>query len=288
MNATAAIEMAWHGAVIPAVAALAAFFAVGWLWPSEAANRYRAGAAFGVGVFVGFVLLPSTKSLVPTQYWEWIPYLGLLAVFAAGVTRAAGVLRGERWTAIYLLSFATALLIVPTWPELVPPRPIQIAFIAAGMTALAALLLPLPDRLPGVAVPWWLMVAAATTSMLVMLEQSETFGWPAALPAGALAGCIAGGLLWKAPVDWGGLVFPYAIVAGGYAYLGAVYPVTPLWMLLVVPIAPLALWLCTVGRWAQPQGIRSFIIQGICVLTPIVIVAALLISRSAGGGAEDW
>jgi hypothetical protein len=178
------------------------------------------------------------------------------------------------------------MLIVPAWPELSPVRPIQVAVMSAGMTALAALLLPLQKRFSGSAFPVWLMVAAAATSVLVMLEQSETLGWPAALPAGGLAGCIAAALFTKAPVDWGGIVFPYAVVAGGYAYLGAVYPVSPLWMLLIVPIAPLMLWICAVGRGAQVQGVRPLIIQGICVLTPIIIVAALLVSRSAGG--EDW
>jgi hypothetical protein len=278
--------LAWHGAVIPAIAALAVFFAIGWLWPSDAARRYCAGAAFAVGVFVGFVLLPSTSSLVPSEYVEWIPYLGLLAAFGAGLTQANGILGFERWAATYVLSFATALAIVPDWPELVPARPIQIAAIAAGMTAFVALLLPLIKRLPGAIIPWWLMVAAGGTSLLIMLEQSETFGRPAALPAGALAGCLAAALFTRAPIEWGGLVFPYSVVAGGYAYLGAIYPVTPLWTLLVIPIAPLALWICAISPWAKTRGPWAFIIQGICVLAPIVIVAAILIGRSAGG--DEW
>jgi hypothetical protein len=217
---------------------------------------------------------------------EWIPYLGVLAAFAAGLTHANGVLGGERWAAIYLVSFAAALLIVPTWPELAPARPIQIAVMAAGMTALVALLLPLLKRLSGAMVPSWLMVAAAATSGLIMLEQSETFGRPAALPAGALAGCIGAALIAKTPVDWRGLVFPFTVIAGGYAYLGSIYPVTPLWMLLIVPIAPLGLWICAVGPWAQMRGLPALILHGICVLTPILIVAAILISRSAGG--DEW
>jgi hypothetical protein len=286
LNASAALQLAWHGAVIPAIAALAAFFTIGWLWPSDVVSRYRAGAAFAVGIFVGFVLLPSTSSLIPSEYVEWIPYLGLLAALAAGLTLANGVLRWERWVAIYLVSFAAALLIVPTWPELAPARPIQIAVLAIGMTTLAALLLPLPERLPGAVVPSWLLVAAAATSGLILLEQSETVGRPAALPAGALAGCIAAATIVKSPVAWSGLIFPYAVVAGGYAYLGAIYPVTPLWSLLIMPIAPLALWISVVGPWAQTSGLRALILQSICVLTPIVIVAAILISRSAGG--DEW
>jgi hypothetical protein len=286
LNSATAIKLAWHGAVIPAVAALVVFFAIGWLCPKDAVNRYRATIAFAAGVFLGFILLPSTTTLVPSQIWEWIPYLGLLAAFITGLTRASGTLRGERWVAIYVVSLVAALLIVPTWPELSPPRPIQVAVMAAGMAALTAVLFPLSRRLPGATFPWWLMVAAATTSLLIMLEQSETFGWPAALPAGALAGCIAAALVTKGPVDWGGLAFPYAVVAVGYAYLGSVYPIPPLWMLLIVPIAPITLWICTVGRWAQVHGIRAFILQAVCVLTPIIVLAATLISRSAGG--DKW
>jgi hypothetical protein len=278
--------LAWHGAVIPAIAAIVTFFLVGWLWPSEAAARYRAGAAFSTGVFVGFVMLPSTKTLVPEQFWEWIPYLGLLAAFTAALTRAQGISRGERCATGLLVALVSALLVVPTWPELVPVRPVQVAAMAVGTFALTALLRPLTSRFPGVVVPWWLMVAAAATSVLILLEQSETFGWPAALPAGALAGCIAAALISKASVDWVGLVLPYAVVAGGYAYLGAVYPVTPLWALLIVPVAPLALWICTVGTWAPARGLRAFVLQGLCVLAPIIVVAVLLIGQSAG--TDDW
>jgi hypothetical protein len=278
--------LAWHGAVVPAVSALVAFFVIGLLWPKEAASRYRSAASFALGVFFGFVFLPSTKLNFPSQYWEWIPFLGVVAAFIAGLTRASGMLRGERWVAIYLVSVVTSLLIVPNWPELSPVRPIQLAAMAAGMTAVTALLVPLAGRLPGPAVPWWLMIAAAATSFLILLEQSETFGLPAALPAGALAGCMAAALVAKGPVEWGGVAFPYAVVAGGYAYLGAVYPMTPLWMLLIIPIAPLGLWACTLGRWAHVRGIRAFILQAICVLTPIIIVAALLVSRSASP--DDW
>jgi hypothetical protein len=286
LNAAAVLELAWHGAVIPAIAALVTFLAVGWLAPGDAGRRYQAVASFAVGVFVGFVLLPSTNSLIPSQYWEWIPWFGLLAALVAGLTKASGVLSTERWLAYYLLASAAALLIVPTWPELSPARPLQIAVLSAAITALAALLIPLPKLLPGVVFPFWLMVAAVATSALVLSEQSETFGRPAALPAGSLAGCIAAAFIGRKPVDWSGLALPYAVIAGGYAYLGAIYPMTPLWPLLVVPLAPVALWICALASWAHTSRARAAVIQAICVLTPIIIVAAVLISRSAGG--DDW
>ena len=287
MNVQTAIDIGLRCGLIPAAAALAVFLAVGWLWAPDVARRYRAGIAFAFGVFIGFVLLPETKTLAPAQFWEWLPHLGVLAAFVAGVTRAAGVTRGERWTAVYLFSAVAAWLIVPQWQELMPPWPVQWVCLAVGMIVLTALLMPLPQRLPGRAFPWWLVLTAATTSVLMMEQVSETFGRLAALPAGALAGCGIATLLSKELVDWRSLVLPFATVVGGYAFTGYVYPTTPVRPMLLLPLAPLALWMCTLEPLARLAGVRAVAFQAICVLTPLLIVAALLFARGGAVGV-DW
>jgi len=286
LNAQTAIEIGLRGGVIPAAAALALFLAMGWLWSSDVARRYRPGLAFGLAVLVGYILLPSTITLVPAQFYDWIPYLGALAAYVTGLTRAGGVLRGERWTAVYLFAPVAAWLIVPRWPELVPAWPAQWAGLAIGIVLLTALLQPLPQRLPGRAFPMWLMLTAAAVSLLVMAEVSETFGRLALLAAGALAGCGIGALMMQEAADWRGLLLPYAIVVGGYAYTGFVYPIEPLWPLLLAPAAPLALWICLWGPLTRVKGARAIALQGACVAVPLVALAAWLLAGT--NDADAW
>jgi hypothetical protein len=279
-----AIEIALRGGIIPALAAVALFILIGWLWPKEVARRYRCGAAFTVGMLIGLVLLPSTTTLAPSQFWHWIPYLGILAAFLSGLTRAEGVTRSERWTAVYVFAPIAAWMIVPKWPELVPTWQIQWAGLSLAIILVTALLYPLPQLLPGRAFPWWL--AAATASVL-LFDQSETFGMLAALPAGALAGCAATSVFVRELPDWRSIVLPCVIVVLGYAYTGAVYPSEPQWLLLLVPIAPLALWICSVGPLARISGPRAVAVQAACVIVPLVTIAALLLANTSDT-ADGW
>ncbi len=287
MNAKTAFEIALRGGVIPALAALAFFLAIGWLWPIDVARRYRAGLSFAFGAFIGFVLLPATKTLAPLQFYDWILYLGILAALVSGLTRAEGVTRGERWSTVYVFAPVAAWLIVPGWPELAPAWQIQWAGLSLAIMLLTALLYPLPLLLPGRAFPWWLMLATVTTSVLMLEQLSETFGVLAALPAGALAGCGVAALFARKAPDWRSLVLPYALLALGYAYTGAVYPTDPQWLMLLVPIAPLALWCCSVGPLARLTGIRATVVQAAFVIVPLVIIAAL-VRATASAATDAW
>jgi hypothetical protein len=287
LDAKTVFEIGLRGGVIPALAAVALFLAIGWLWPADVARRYRAGLSFVLGAFIGFVLLPSTKTLSPSQFYDWILYLGILAAFLSGLTRAEGVTRGERWSAVYFFAPIAAWLIVPGWPELVPAWQFQWAGLSLAIMLLTALLYPLPLLLPGRAFPCWLMLPAIATSLLMVEQLSETFGVRAALPAGALAGCGVAAFFFREAPDWRSLVLPYAFIAMGYAYTGAVYPTEPQWLLLLAPIAPLGLWFCSMGPLARLTGNRAIAVQALCVLVPLIIIAALVRATTAAA-ADTW
>jgi hypothetical protein len=286
LDSKAAIEFVVYGGVIPAVAALVVFGAICWTWPQDAARRYASSLALAAGVFVGFVALQANKTLVPTQFWEWLPYLGLMAAFVAGLTRAAGIFRGERWLALYLFAMLAGWLTVPHWPELYPAWPMQVALFGVSIVFVAMLLERLSARLPAGATPFWLTVAAAASSLLMMAEVSVTFAQLALLPAGALAGCAIASLL-KTDADiWRGLALPYATLVGGYAYVAAIYPTSPLWPLAAVPLAPVALWLVALGPLARLGGWKAWLAQAVCVIVPLALVTAMLLFGGAGG--DDW
>jgi hypothetical protein len=286
LNSKTAIELVVYGGLIPAIGALVVFGAIRWTWPQDAARRYASSLAFAAGVFAGFVSLQANKTLVPTQFWEWLPYLGLLSAFVAGLTRAAGIFRGERWFALYLFAILAAWLTVPRWPELYPTWPAQVALFGTTVVVVAALLERLSARLPAGALPLWLTVAAAVSSVLIMAEVSVTFAQLAALPAGALAGSTIMAALRADADHWQGLALPYATLVGGYAYVAAIYPTSPLWPLAAAPLAPLALWLTALGPLARLGGWKAWLAQGVCLVVPLTLLTAMLLSGGAGG--DDW
>ena len=261
------------------------YFAIGWLMPSDAGRRYRLPMSLALAVFIGMALSPTTNSLRPEESWEWIPYLAILAAFACGLTHATGVTIGERWIAIANIAVLTAWKIVPTWDELAATRSMQILAVAIGIALLTILIEPLATKVPGRAFPVWLFLAAGACAVLILAEVSETFGRLAALPASALLGCGIASRFSPGTADWRTIGLPYAALVGGYAFTGYIYPTQPLTPLLAVPFAPLALWICCFGPLSRLTGARALVAQALCVMTPLVIVAVLLLMRSAG---EVW
>jgi hypothetical protein len=287
LNAKTAFEIALHGGVIPALAGFVLFALISWLWPSDVARRYRCGVAFAVGSFIGFVLLPSTSTLAPGQFYDWVLYLGILAALVSGLTRAEGVTRGERWTAVYIFAPLAAWFIVPQGFQPVPTWPIQFAGISLAVMLLTALVHPFPQLLPGRAFPWWIILVMASVSLLLFDQQSEKFGLMAALPAAALAGCGIAALLAGEPADWRSIVLPFVVFTVGYAYLGAVYPTEPNWRFILIPFAPLTLWICSVGPFSRLTGVRAFAVQAVCVIVPLIAIA-VLVRGGTDAAADGW
>jgi len=285
LTAKSAIEIALYAGVIPAAVALAGCLLLGWLLGLNAARRYVPGAAFAIAVFTGFALLPGTTSFAPSQFWEWAPYLGLLAALVAGVTGTDGLHRFERWVSTLIVCALAAWLVVPSWEDLVPSRQSQGIALTLGMFSLAILLEPLAKRIRSDAFALWLLLPAATVSICVMAHVSETLGILAALPAGALAGCFVAALTSKASSDASSLALPYAAVIGTYAYAGYVYPTPPPWPLLLAPAAPLALWLTLIGPLARYTGTRAGL-QAVCVALPLAVIAAFFLLGGDAGEAE--
>ena len=231
MSPQAAIEIALYSGLVPAVTALVAYFALSWLLPAAVATRYALGAALRLACswFRGFA---DDQDICAVAVLGVDPCLGLFAAFAGGLVLAEGVSRGERWIAYLLVAAAAAWASVPGWERLTEVQTLHVAALAAGIFLLAVMLEPLADRFAGRGFPFWLMLAAAATSIAIMSEWSEVIGRSAALAAGALAGCGVSGLLAESTVSLRSLTLPYSVVVGCYAYVGFVYPQPPLTSIL--------------------------------------------------------
>jgi hypothetical protein len=281
-----ALEILVYGGVVPGFVALAVAALLRRFLPSSLSARNAAAIAFAVAFVFGYALLPSWAELTPTRHWHWLPYLAVIGAVVAPAALAAGVARAERWLLHLLLAVVAAWLLVPTWPTLQPSRPVFLVLLASYLFLLIALLDGLPSRLLGPLFVAILAAVALCTTILVAASVSVKFGQLAGIATAATVACLVSSLLRNDVDTTRGLVPVFTIVVGGLAFVGCVEPSTPLYALLLVPAAPLALWACASKALARLEGARSAAAQIAVVLVPLV-VAILLVTLGDGAGATD-
>jgi hypothetical protein len=274
MNPT--LEFVGLAITAPAAIAASLIAALRWALPREFASRYPAPIAFGIASVAGLALSESLK-IVPDRHWHWLAYLAVIASLVGGIAAAKSLRAFERVALWLLVALVAAWLIVPDWPGLVPSRVVWIAVLVAGFISSTALLEPLSIRVP---TPTWLMslvITASFTAALIAGFVSLTYGNVAVVPAAALAGCLIGGCFVRgAPVQ--GLALPFAIVIGGWAFVGTVYPQQPFYFLLGAPLAPAALWCGVSGPIARMRGVPAALARLAAVALVLAIAMAVAIA----------
>jgi hypothetical protein len=274
------LELVGMSGVIPALAAGITLWLVRWILPAEMHSRYGLTLGAGVGLLVGYGLLPAWAPWQPTTYWHWLPYLGLAAAGVGSLTLASGIHWAERWIAALLLAGLSAWYLVPTWGQLEPTRVWHVTVLAAYMAALIACLAPLSRQM---AADRWLaylgtsaFVSAVTTAIAVSLR----FGQVGTILAASLLGLAA--IAWLSPatiqpirsqtiVPW------YAILVGGMAYVAYVNPSPRLPGFIFMPLAPVALYLCHKGPLSHRmprQGWCGLLVEWSVLLVPLIVSAA--------------
>jgi hypothetical protein len=246
-----AIEILGAGTAAPLVVAIGLVW-LGRRWlSSPRSRRCLAAAALSAAFFAGYTVLALLPlpwvDFVPPPSWQSLPWLGLLAAILSPLATFDGSLRGLRWAVWLSLAIVAAWWLVPTWPDLWPSRPVSIALLAGYLFVLMVLLDALPDRLTGRLLPGVMTLSAGALAVLLAALLSIRFGQLACLAASALAGCFAASFL-NPQATSRGLIPGYAVLLGGLAYVGCVEPVPPLPALLLIPAAPLTVWLLASAR----------------------------------------
>jgi hypothetical protein len=266
--------------VLPAGAALAA----GWLgrrFLPASARPFSAVAAFAVAYCAGSLLMRRWSELVPTRHFHWPFYLALAGAVLGTLAAMFDIQRAfrARWQlaaagiAAVLAGILAAFVLVPTYPALSPARWVQIPWLAAYLLLLAAGLVPLAGRASPATLVGWLSLSALTAGVLMAGFVSLTYGMGAMMAAGALAGCCAA--LWRMPQQRAAAApaICYALVVGGWAYIGARESNPWLWGSLAAAIAPLALWVLEMPPLSRLTGIKKTIAQ--CAIVGGVLGAAV-------------
>lgn len=281
-----AIAIVTAGLFGTAAVAVAVFFGLRRLLAEETAARYSSAAALAAAFCAGYALPIASAPWVPKRHWHWFPWLVLLAAAIGPISLASGLRRAERWLLNLGVAFVAAWVLVPLWSHLHPARSVWIPLLAGYLFLLAILLEPLLDRFSTVMLPAYLTMSAACLALLLAALLSIVYGQVAGIAVAALAGRTAAAYFERGPTSLRGLGLAYAVLFGGWAFVGCVEQQEPLHLLLLlVPAAPLALWCCVYGPLSRLRGFAAVGIQTALVILVLVIVAALL-ARERGESDE--
>ena len=75
-----------------------------------------------------------------------------------------------------------------------------------------------------------------------------------------------------------GLIPAFMVVVGGTAFVGCIEPQQPVFAILLVPAAPLALWTCVWGPLARLRGAAAIAAQSIAVLITLAVALILALT----------
>lgn len=264
--------------LIPAVTALAvAAICLKYLPPAVA--RYAFAAATATGFCVGSLLYPDRLPLVPERHWHWLPYLGLLAIWLGSVPERMPW--WLRWLGYAGLAALAGAELVPGYADLQPAWYVLTPLLTVYLFAITCLLSLLPERLRGRLFLGLLAATAAATSVLVTSEISLRIGLFSLRIAAALATCGVVSWLIRFPAAVKlqsavlALIPVFVVLVGGTAFVGAIEPQEPRYLLLLTTIAPLMLWLFAWGPLARLQGWSASVAQ-VAAVASVPIAVGLL------------
>ncbi len=243
--------------------------------PESIARRYAAAAAVAAAFFVGYAMLPSWAELAPTRHWQWLPYLGVMAMILGPIGLADGVSKVERFMLHLLLAITAAWLLVPTWTSLQPPRSTYVPLVSGYLFLLTVLLEPLPGRISGKLFCILLSLAALATALTIAAFISLRYGRVSAVAGTAVVGCCVATFFQKDQLTMRGVMPIYAVLIGGLAFVGFVEPETPLFGVLVMPAAPLTLWVVGWLPFLKSKERTLIAVQTTAVLVTLVIGISL-------------
>jgi len=139
---------------------------------------------------------------------------------------------------------------------------------------------PLASRVPSRLFLAQLALCALALAAVVAAFVSLRYGTIAGVAAASVFGCWLASLIHEVESSTAQSLIPvFVILLGGMAFVGYIEPEPPLTALLLIPAAPLALWICQIGRLARLQGTPAVVAQTLVVLAGLTCAVALVAIR---------
>lgn len=160
---------------------------------TPAAPVAAAGMAWAAGVCAGYIAairVVQLATLWPTDGWQWLPWLALLATTLAGGAASPVLPRWVIPAVAALVSVLVMAVVLPRWVPFLPRRPF---WMAVGAVLISGCWLTLEtgwrqrtDRMPALA----LGLAGAASALLLAFTGNLRFGQVAGLAAAAFGGVV--------------------------------------------------------------------------------------------------
>jgi len=279
MSVDAVTEILGLGVLAPAAIALVTYWLSVSLLPAAISSRISVALGFLAGFVLGYVLLPEWAAVRPSRHWHWLPWIAIVAGFMGALAVRAP--RLVAWCLIVAASGVAAWFLVPTWVSLSPPRPVWLIALGTGLSLLIGLTAPLPPRIGGRLTLGLLSLTAAGVALTIAACISLTYARIAGLAACALVGVWAAAWLRRSDDDGAvrAALPAIQIAIAGIAFVACIEPDPPQYGLLLLPAAPLGVWVGELRSLRSLSGRRRRAVQLASVAIPLVFAAAVSYAR---------
>ena len=277
-----------YGGAVPVIVAVTTLFVFRYLLPLAYSVRASASMATLSGFLVGYGLL-KLAPWAPEAHWHWLPYLFIAAAVVGPVACAVGVNHVERLLLYLLVAVVAAWFLVPTWEDLDPSRRIHCVVFVVYVVVLASLLEPLAIRLLGPLLPIVFWATMTTAAVVLALSGSLRFAQIALAGAGSLFGVLLVACFRRHTNHVTGLVLLFSVMTVGLMLVGRVnsFSEVPLASYLLVPAAPLSLWLGVTGPLTQMTRGKRMVVS--LILPFALLGGALLLAALADmNSGSEW
>lgn len=270
-------DILW-GMVLPALVAGLAFSLLTKVLPAERAKRWSAAVSLIGGFSFGY-FLSSFAVWPPTSHWHWLPVAVLPGLVFGPLSREFGL--GDLLRSPLLLppSLIAAWLLMPTWERLEPDPMLQMAAWAMLFWALMVAIEPLADRIPPITLSGVFSVVLFCGAVVVIQGETLRFGQTLLTAAFSMGGLFLANLTLGRRDHLLGIACPFVLLLGGPILVGQVstFSGVPLASYLLVPLAPLTLWLTQVGPLAKSEGMAKM--AAMFLLPTVTCLGAILLSE---------
>ena len=265
--------------------------------PEGIAHRVAGTVALVGGFTVGYALL-GLGQWSPKFFWHWLPYVVLATLPVGPLLAGVGRQRVAGWVLMLGVVLWGGWLLVPTWEHLEPSRATHMVVWMPAVIAPASLLAPWdgnrhenkapPERLPAT-----LFVTILTATMffavaIIFLSGSLRFSQLAGAAFAAMLGVMLAVVLDRKGYGSSGIVAPFSILLGGLLLIARVdsHSSVPLASYVLLPLAPLALWVAVVKPICKLQTWRRWL--ALCSLPIALLLVSLIMAMVAEFGAEQY
>lgn len=251
-----------YGFGLPTLSALLLLMNMRWMFPVNFARRYAPSVAFVAAFQVGYWLL-KLGPVYPEGHWQWLPHLLVVAAIIGVVSASQDLNVIDRVLLATVATIISAILLVPNWQDLTFPRQEYMLGWSLLVIILAQFYNSISLKFPATIFPAVLCLTCLTGAVLMTHSGSLLFGQIGLASAGGTLGLTVAAIFDKRSRSMDGLAYPMTFFLCTTMLIAEVNSFTeiPFASYLLIPCAPLGLWLASVGPLSRFKGTSGSAIQ---------------------------